>query len=109
MRLWNFVRRGVYQDSVTLMRLTRDLEGVAGVRRAAVMMGTPENRAILRTAELLAPEAADASPTDLVIAITADDGDAAETARAAVVIVMPSNAQAARLAACIAARIGGRT
>ena len=52
MPVWNFVRRSVYQDSVTLMRLTRDLETVAGVRRAAVMMGTPENRAILRTAEL---------------------------------------------------------
>jgi hypothetical protein len=35
--LWNFVRRRVYQDSITLMRLTRDLEAVEGMRRAAVM------------------------------------------------------------------------
>src|SRR5207244_3171295 len=28
------------------MRLTRDLEHVAGVRRAAAMMGTPANRAL---------------------------------------------------------------
>src|SRR4029079_5505316 len=44
--VWNFVRRSFYQDSVTLMRLTRDLEAVAGVRRAAAMMGTPPNRTL---------------------------------------------------------------
>ena len=40
MPIFNFVRRGAYHDSVTLMRLSREMEGVAGVPRAAVMMGT---------------------------------------------------------------------
>jgi FdrA protein len=82
--VWNFVRRSFYQDSVTLMRLTRDLEAVAGVRRAAAMMGTPPNRALLAGAGLLAAEGEAAGPADLVIAVAADDAGAAEAARAAV-------------------------
>jgi len=82
--VWNFVRRSFYQDSVTLMRLTRDLETVAGVRRAAAMMGTPPNRALLAGAGLLAAEGEAAGPADLVIAVAADDAGAAEAARAAV-------------------------
>ena len=83
MPVWNFVRRSFYQDSVTLMRLTRDLERVAGVRRAAAMMGTPQNRALLAGAGLLAAEGESASPADLVVAVISDDVAAAEAARAA--------------------------
>ncbi len=79
----NFVRRSFYQDSVTLMRLTRDMESVPGVARAAVMMGTPQNRALLRDAGLLAAEGEAAGPTDLVVAVLADSAEAAEAARAA--------------------------
>ena len=83
MPVWNFVRRSFYQDSVTLMRLTRDLEAVAGVRRAAAMMGTPQNRALLDQAGLLTDEGDVAAPADLLIAVIADDAGAAEAARAA--------------------------
>jgi FdrA protein len=79
--VWNFVRRGFYQDSVTLMRLTRDLEGVAGVHRAAAMMATPQNRALLAGAGLLAAEGERAAPADLIIAVVADDAAVAEAAR----------------------------
>src|SRR5690348_16062197 len=65
------------------MRLTRDLEATSGVRRAAVMMGTPANRALLAGAGLLAAEGETAAPADLVIAVVADDAAAAEAARAA--------------------------
>src|SRR5918996_673155 len=73
MPIWNVVRKGVYHDSVTLMRLTRDLVLVHGVRRAAVMMGTPPNLALLRDAGLLTPDGDTASPNDLIIAVEADD------------------------------------
>src|SRR5882724_5711118 len=53
------------------MRLTRDLEHVAGVRRAAAMMGTPSNRALLAGAGLLTAEGEAAAPADLVIAVAA--------------------------------------
>jgi len=78
--VWNFVRHSVYQDSVTLMRLTQNMHAVAGVRRAAAMMGTPANRALLEQAGLLDAEGRTAGPTDLVIAVVADDGAAAESA-----------------------------
>jgi succinyl-CoA synthetase alpha subunit len=81
--LWNFVWTSAYHDSVTLMRLTRDLEAVAGVERAAAMMGTPANRDLLREAGLLTPEGDAAAPTDLVIAVQAADETAARAGEAA--------------------------
>src|SRR2546425_537945 len=83
MDAWNFVRRSSYHDSVTLMRLTRALESASGVRRAAAMMGTPQNLALLRAAGLLAGDGETAAPTDLVIAVLADSWGAADAARAA--------------------------
>src|SRR6266566_462678 len=58
MPAFNFVRASFYQDSVTLMRLSRDMEAVPGVTAAAAMMGTPHNRELLQQAGLLAPEGA---------------------------------------------------
>src|SRR5262245_2562666 len=78
MLVWNVVHKGVYHDSVTLMRLTRDLQVVEGVWHAAVMMGTPSNRALLRDAGLLTPEGDTAAPDDLIIAIKANDMAAAQ-------------------------------
>lgn len=83
MPVWNFVRRSAYQDSVTLMRLTHDLEAIPGVRRAAVMMGTRENKDLLDAAGLLGDDGRDAAPADLVIAVAADDDAAAQGAREA--------------------------
>jgi FdrA protein len=80
----NFVRKSAYYDSVTLMRVSRDLETLPGVRSVAVMMGTETNRALLREARLLAPEGEAAGPADLIVAVTADTPDAADVARGAV-------------------------
>ena len=77
---FNVVRKSFYQDSVTLMRLSRDLESVAGVHRAAAMMGTPQNRALMREAGLLTAEGEAAAPADLVIGVLADDAEAARAA-----------------------------
>jgi FdrA protein len=68
----NVVRHGAYHDSVTLMRLSHELASMPGVRRAAAMMGTPQNRALLRDAGLLAAEGEGARPIDLVIAVVAE-------------------------------------
>ncbi|HEV8144323.1 MAG TPA: oxidoreductase, partial [Methylomirabilota bacterium] len=80
MPLFNLVRRGAYHDSVTLMRLSREMEIVPGVTRAAAMMGTPANRALLRDATLLGDAGEAAGPTDLVIAVIAACEDAARAA-----------------------------
>ena len=83
MPVWTFVRKSCYQDSVTLMRLSHDMEAVEGVRMAAAMMGTEANLALLRRAGLLASDAETAEPADLVIAVDATGAAAAERARAA--------------------------
>src|SRR5215467_14371051 len=83
MPIWNFIRTNAYHDSVTLMRLTHDMESVPGVTRAAAMMGTPPNRALLAGASLLTAEGEATGPTDLVIAVVADSAEAADAARRA--------------------------
>ena len=71
--LVNRVERGRYLDSVALMRVSRKLEALAGVKSAAVMIGSPSNRDLLRGAGLLAAEGEAATPNDLIIAILAHD------------------------------------
>jgi succinyl-CoA synthetase alpha subunit len=83
MPAFNFVRKSFYRDSVTLMRLSSELETVAGVSAAAALMGTPHNRELLAQAGLLADAGAAAEPADLIIAVAADSPGSAEAARAA--------------------------
>jgi len=99
------VERGRYFDSVFLMRISRELEAIPGVRRAVVAMGTPANLAALEsvgfklTAEAVGPRAgpspgdasAGTSPLagpqaglradDLVTALDAESPDAFEAAK----------------------------
>jgi FdrA protein len=71
--LVNRVERGRYLDSVALMRVSRSLESLAGVESAALMIGSPSNKALLRGAGLLAREGEAATPNDLIIAVRARD------------------------------------
>ena len=74
------VRRDTYRDSVELMRVAATLEGLAGVTRAALLMGTPANREIMAAAGLLQGEAETAGANDLVVAVSASDDEAASAA-----------------------------
>jgi FdrA protein len=67
--LVNRVERGRYLDSVALMRVSRKLEALGGVEAAALMIGSPSNKALLRSAGLLSPEGEQATANDLVIAV----------------------------------------
>jgi FdrA protein len=69
----NSVERGRYLDSVALMRLSRRLAELPGIEAAALMIGTPSNKVLLREAGLLAAEGERAGPNDLVIAVRAAD------------------------------------
>jgi FdrA protein len=81
--LVNRVERGRYLDSVALMRVSRRLEAQAGVEAAALMIGSPSNKALLREAGLLAPEGENATANDLVIAVRGPQArTASETALA---------------------------
>jgi len=80
MRILNKVEKGRYLDSVALMRASRRLAALQGVEAASLMIGTPSNKALLREANLLAPEGEAAGPNDLIIALRAFDAPAALTA-----------------------------
>jgi len=79
----SLVRRDTYRDSVELMRVAAQLEQMSGVERAALLMGTPANRALMEAAGLLHGAAESAGPNDLVVAVTAEDEAAAQAAIAA--------------------------
>jgi succinyl-CoA synthetase alpha subunit len=90
------VERGRYFDSVFLMRISRELEAIPGVRRAVVAMGTPANLAALAsvgfklTAQVVGPQAgpsplagpqAGLRADDLVTAIDAETPNAFAAAK----------------------------
>jgi succinyl-CoA synthetase alpha subunit len=80
--LKTLIRPGEYHDSVTLMAAARALSDLAGVRDAAVVMATEVNHGVLKEAGLLTPEAAAATPNDVVIVVRAESDRAAEAALA---------------------------
>lgn len=80
MSIRTHLKSGVYQDSVRLMRLSEELGGLPGVRRATVAMGTDANLRTLAESGMLTGPIVDARPDDLVIAVDAVDDAAADAA-----------------------------
>ena len=72
-QVFNHLEKGRYLDSVALMRMSRRIEALPGLQAAALMIGTPSNKALLSDAGLLAAAGEKASANDLVIALRADD------------------------------------
>jgi succinyl-CoA synthetase alpha subunit len=70
---------GTYRDSVALMQLSARLAALPGVEQASVIMATPANLGLAREAGLLEEEVR-ASPSDLLIALRAETGEAARAA-----------------------------
>jgi FdrA protein len=73
--LYSIIKSNTYQDSLRLMQLSNTLNGTDGINKVSVMMGSPTNKEILRSAGLDTAEVDGAKPTDLVI--VADVADAA--------------------------------
>ena len=65
------IKTGEYFDSVTLMIVGRDISAMPGVQDAAVVMGTKENQAILKSSGLWLSEFERAGDTDLLLAVKA--------------------------------------
>src|SRR5262249_6738415 len=76
----NEVRRATYFDSIVLMRISRQIAGMAGVEEAGLMLGTPANKDILREAGVLGPHGEAAEPGDLILALRGTDAAAAAAA-----------------------------
>ncbi|MBM3488821.1 MAG: oxidoreductase, partial [Alphaproteobacteria bacterium] len=79
----NRVRRGLYLDSVALMRLSEAVAALPGIAGAALMVGTPANLALMDDAGLLAAEGRAAGANDLVVALRAKDAASGAAALAA--------------------------
>ncbi len=75
-----FVRENSYYDSLLLMRVNSQLLEMAGVEKAAVMMGTEQNKAILRGQNLITPKLEVAGPNDLILLVVAQSEVIAATA-----------------------------
>jgi len=63
------IHKNSYYDSVKLMAVNKAVSSLQGVRQAAVFMGTPHNRELLKEAGLDLPETHEAGPGDLIIAL----------------------------------------
>jgi succinyl-CoA synthetase alpha subunit len=75
------VERGRYFDSVFLMRISRELEAISGVRRAVVAMGTPANLAALASVGFTPTAAAGLRADDLVTALDTETPNAFAAAK----------------------------
>lgn len=84
MKLKCLIVKGMYYDSVSLMRVSKEINVSEGVADASVVMGTTENKAILKVAGLLHPEFESSSDTDLLISVKASNEIWAEKAIAKV-------------------------
>lgn len=74
------IRKGAYFDSVTLMRVGKQLAALDGVADAAIVMGTEANKGILKSSGLLTPDLSKAADADLLIAVKARDAKSADAA-----------------------------
>ena len=76
------IQKGTYQDSVVLMQLSKRLMALEGVTQAVAVMGTPQNKSVLKDAGLLIPEAATAQSNDLVVIVTSEEDQPLDAALA---------------------------
>jgi FdrA protein len=74
------VKPSCYRDSLALMRVAERLRTHPGVREVAALMGSPANRDVLAAAGLATPDLAGAGPSDLILAVAAEDPDTAQAA-----------------------------
>lgn len=65
--LRTIIRKGSYQDSVTLMLLTGDLSSMEGVNKVSIMMATEANKAVFEQSGLKTPELMEAGANDMAI------------------------------------------
>jgi FdrA protein len=76
------IRKGAYADSVTLLQVSRAVQGVEGVAAAQVAMATALNVEVLTEMGFEVP--AEATTNDMVVAVRLAEGGSLETALAGV-------------------------
>jgi len=74
------LKKGEYFDSILLMMAAREIDSFQGVLESAVMMGTIQNKSILKASGYLIPDFKSAEDTDLLIAVKAGTEQDADSA-----------------------------
>lgn len=75
--IYAFIKKGCFQDSVSLMIISRKLSESENVDDVSVMMGTPANKSLLETTGFWHDDFHSATPNDICVAIrteAVDDG-----------------------------------
>ncbi|MGK7285327.1 acyl-CoA synthetase FdrA [Buttiauxella agrestis] len=72
-----FIKKGCFQDSVSLMLISRKLSETEGVDDVSVMMGTPANKTLLENTGFWHKDFTGATPNDICVAIRSENEDAA--------------------------------
>jgi len=67
------IQKDAYYDSVFLMLTAKAVKQTPGVKEVFILMGTEANLELLKSIGLSAPEAKDATPNDLVIAVEGEN------------------------------------
>ncbi|HEJ7010217.1 TPA: acyl-CoA synthetase FdrA, partial [Serratia marcescens] len=70
-----FIKKGSFQDSVSLMLISRKLSESPKVEEISVMMGTPANKSLLEVTGFWHPQFSEATPNDICVAIKAESAD----------------------------------
>lgn len=70
-----FIKKGSFQDSVSLMLISRKLSESPNVSEISVMMGTPANKSLLDATGFWHPSFDDATPNDICVGIKTESED----------------------------------
>ena len=65
----SFIKKGSFQDSVSLMLISKKLSNLDEVDEVSVMMGTPANKSLLTATGFWSDKFNDATPNDICVAI----------------------------------------
>ena len=89
-----FIKKGCFQDSVSLMIISRKLSESENVDDVSVMMGTPANKALLDTTGFWHDDFNNATPNDICVAIRSEAADAGNDSNLLIVFyvqIMPDD------------------
>lgn len=76
------IKKNYFQDTLRLMRISKSLREMEGVKNAVAVMATEKAKFALEDAGLMTPEMRDTGGSDLVMAVEAESEDLAKKALA---------------------------
>ncbi len=74
---WKIIKN-TYRDSITLMRVARDLNNIDGVEKSEVLVGSPANIEALKHSGMFHAEINDATINDIIVVFLAESDEIAE-------------------------------